>query len=255
MKKIIIPNLERQIDRRYAMFGMLIALGVTEHMIEFVPAYDAQQYATDPPEEGRHNVIEAMNKAGIEYPRIAPGRTVSALVWHWTWLTILKSIMELPENTLDKSRWWGHRQSVLVLIDDCFLRKSWAQIRGLEDICWDAYWKKRELGEPRIIQLLPYDYDKALIERQPLVTGHEMVHGLRGHGDPATILTADGAKILYDMMIADPWRDPEHHMRMLAEQEDQTGFYSVNSMNYAAELMEFHSNDPVFKSKRRYKDD
>ena len=226
IEKIIIPNLERCQERRWANRGALIEMGVPNALIEYFPARDCQDYVGRP--------AEAVAQAEREGWHINRHKARSYLEWpdsmrkwfcmRWTFVLIFKRIME------------EHSDGYFVfLVDDHRFCQPYEVLLGLlEYAVSDA--NTRSIS-PSIIQLHPWETpNEPLVERHAIDTddvyGSRIARGLRGSGDVALVLNKTGAAILFERMcVTGGSHSLEGQLWFMAKEPDQTGFYSILESN------------------------
>lgn len=226
IEKIIVPTLDRIPGRRYVNLGALVTMGVPHRLIEYFPARDGQAYVGN----GGRAVEEALKEGWKLSPRMAEGcshwsdaRSLKWFCMRWTFTMIFQQIMNMPSN-----------RYYMFLVDDCRLNRPFSEIHLLmKFIGRDC----RRLGKSAsIIQLDVFDLlDSPRIEREPLpsVPSKVLVRGLSGCGDRALILDNNGGRILYERMCetGGGW-NVEGQLWRMAQEEDQSGFYSIASPGF-----------------------
>lgn len=218
LEKILIPNLERRSDRRYCQIGAMTQNGISKRHYEFVKAHDAKDY------ESFNEIDAAMRADGITLQKLG-NHSMGSIAWYWTWMGMLRRIMGLERDNL----------YYMILIDDFHLKRPLTFYKTVVNICDRA----DDRQEPQIIALdcrcVTWRWAEKnsgeLIERESVMPEHEVVYGIRGTGDFATILNRIGAGRLFNLM-EDRADDPERHIWQLALKEDQTGLFSIRTPGY-----------------------
>ncbi len=231
LKRIIVPNLPRRTDRRYANLGALVTMGVPHNIIEYFPARDALDYVGQP-----DAAVDAALAEGFNMPsemesqyRTFPEEYLKYFCQRWTFTVILKVLSEDtdPHNL------------VMFLVDDFFLRRPFHELRYLLRIVNRD--RKRWNTRIKIVQL-----DRWTRFEHPYATPHPITvdwgcvnaligRGLGGLGDAALLLNSEGASILYNLMCK---TGGEHNLEgqlwTLSQRDitDQVGFYSIIPERY-----------------------
>ena len=236
IEKIIVPTLERRLDRRYINLGALVTMGVPCSLIEYFPARDGQAYEGD--------AARAVEEAQREGWRLSPEMAESysqqyvpgSLKWfcmRWTFTMIFQQIMNAPADTY-----------YMFLLDDFGLKRPFKEfLHLLRFVTSDA----KHLGSSAsIIQLDVWDLlDCPRVEREPIgsIASKVVVRGLSGAGDAGFILNNEGARILYERMCetGGAW-NMEGQIWRMAQEEDQSGFYSVAPPRYMIDIIPVSSS-------------
>ncbi len=226
IEKIIVPTLDRIPGRRYVNLGALVTMGVPHRLIEYFPARDGQAYVGD---AGRA-VEDALKEGWRLSPQMAEGYSkrpdAGPLKWfcmQWTFTMIFQQIMNAPSD-----------KYYMFLIDDFGLKRPYDEFQLMMGfIVRDG----KKLGKPAaIIQLDVFElFDCPRVEREPMpnIASKVVVRGLGGAGDGGLILDNKGARILFDRMCetGGQW-NLEGQLWQMAQEEDQSGFYSIVPPHY-----------------------
>lgn len=245
IERIIVPNLLRYPERRWANRGALIEMGVPNALIEYFPARDCHDFAGAPE--------RAVAEAKREGWKMNENKATSYLNWHqmvmlkvfctrWTFVLIFQKIMHIRSD--------GY---FIFMVDDSRFIQPYDIIVGIVDY---AISHGDALGvSPSIIQLHPWETpNEPFVNRTPIDTEHPIgrlvAHGLRGSGDAALIINRHGAQILYERMcITGGSHSLEGQLWLMAQEPDQSGFYSVlnpqllGGIHIPSTIMEFDGPD------------
>ncbi|MDE0298610.1 MAG: hypothetical protein OXN17_08265 [Candidatus Poribacteria bacterium] len=230
IEKIFVPTIKRIPARQYINLGALTAMGFPYQIIEYFPARDRHTYLGDAP--------RAVNEALKEGFKLDPGMvskyskhsdTIS-LKWfcmRWTFTMIFQKIMNIGTDG----------KYYKFLIDDFRPMRPFREFRQMMSFVDRDESNKSNSEEARIIVQLDVfeNFDVPRLEREPIpnVASKVLVRGLGGAGDGGLVMNKEGARILYDRMCetGGGW-NLEGQLWRMAQEEDQSGFYSVAPPHY-----------------------
>ena len=215
--EIFIPNLRRQPGRKFFLKGHMEARNVPSQLITWIEAIDAKHYKSN--KEVIKDYIDLFREPEDERLLKADKKY---LCWTITWAMILQRIIANPVD-----------RYCMILIDDFHFRYDWGIFqKNLNQVLDSDNFKV----PAKIIQVSSWDaYPGFLgrntyrVARQPISPHSEFVYGFRGYGDSCTIVNREGAQILLDCFLNEPWLVPEAHIFGLSQKENQDGFFSTRS--------------------------
>lgn len=206
--KVIVPNLDRRLDRWYACVGALRARRIPDNRIHRFSAHDGEAY---------NNAAEAQEESLKSFPnstylstKIEVGGIYDKhfYCWCWTWYEIMIEIANQSNDAIP----------VLFLVDDIMLHLDYRVICELVESVYD------ENTSFKILQLNTVTVSH---HNLPRINQKELTLGLRGNGDQSNIYSAEGARYLLALANNHGYTSPEHVTGVAANQECQTGCYST----------------------------
>ena len=173
---VTVLNLPHRIDRKNFMIGHLETVGVPLHIINFFPAKYGKDY------ENKESIREAMVADGFDFMKHEPMYQPNLAVWcyYWNWLVMLRKLMDV-------------QRTGMIILDDRLLTIDWDTLsETVAFLC-------RTYPPFRILQLGWVSLWKGERKRIEPLSGL-VARGIRSNGDYATVLSADGAKQLFDLL-------------------------------------------------------
>ena len=214
VRQVIIPNLTRRDDRKFAMLGHLLtpSINVPLDRICFFEAHDGQDY--DSPEA----VIEAAVADG--FPQFEAQFTKNDFgknrwATHWTYVACLREIANCPFQAMPE-----HALPYLFLVDDMRLQINFHQLEFVADLAMQLP------GPFYVMQLYSYRWPWDI---EPMTLGIDgfLQEGFGGRGDYGIVLTPEGAKILLEEHFKEPYDTLGTDFLKLSQPGTRrTGFYS-----------------------------
>ena len=177
IEKVFVLNIPHRTDRRYFMMGHLETKGVPQNQITFFEAKYGKDFDT-PGDVTDAAIIDGfpnfenfrdwgVNRAGRSY--------------YWNWCRMLREIMQTGEI-------------ILILLDDKMLNINWGHL----DSCVD--WLCKHHSPFRILQVgwaTLWKEDYGYVPGR-ILDGGFIAEGVRAHGDYATVLSPEGAQLLFN---------------------------------------------------------
>ena len=218
IREVLIPNLKRREDRKFAMIGHLLSpqIDVEEHHIRFFEAHDGQDY--DSPEA----VIEAAIADGFpQFEEQFAKNDFGQNRWatHWTYAACLREIANCPYQEMP-----GHSEYAeipyLFLVDDMRLLINFHQLEFVVDMAMQLP------GPFYVMQLYSYRWPWDI---EPMTLGIDgfLQEGFGGRGDYGIVLTPTGAQILLEEHFKEPYDTlGTDFLKLSRPGTRRTGFYS-----------------------------
>ena len=202
---VMLLNLARREDRYWFALGSLKTLKFPDNVIQRFITYDGLDYPD------KESVWEAAIADGFEYLSDFVPMTRATAAWVWSWRSALRLITEMDKT-------------VLLLIDDYTLKHGWTydRVRGLIDACVR---KEPDHGPFRLLQLAHTHRTDEVIKdlHEPYTT--MLARGLAGTANYATILNAEGAKLLLKIGQMEPLDYPAADFGKLTSRSDESDYY------------------------------
>ena len=200
---VMIMNLKRREDKYLFARGGLGVLGFWGDLVIRFIAHDGQDYPD----------IESVHKAAVadgfdhftDFIAVNKGNAA----WHWTFQSALRHITEIDKT-------------VLLLIDDYFPKAGWTFDR-LKALVGECHWHGHEHGSFRILQLLGSQTGDEITDYTPHTS--MLAKGLSGIQDCATVLNAEGAKLLLRQYKETPDLIPADVFNRIARRCDETEYF------------------------------
>ena len=202
----MILNLKRREDRYWFAFGGLKVLQFPDDRIIRFITHDGLDY------DSIESIKQRMIKDGFAYMQNFEPYSRSTAAWLWSWRCALRRIVEMD-------------QTVLLLIDDFMLKHGWTYQRtaGLVDACIR---KEADHGPFRLLQLCHSHRTDEVIKNLHEPYTSMLAKGLAGTVNYATILNAEGAKLLLKIAQMEPLDYPAADFGKLTSRSDDWIYYS-----------------------------
>ena len=204
-ERVIVINLPFREDRRHYMTGHLETVGVPAGCIDFFPAKYGGDY------ENSRAVQAAAEADGFPFLNRHPNndpRAKNHNAYNWTWAQILRNITQTA-------------MTALVILDDYLLRVDWSSL------CMCTVFLNRTQSEFKILQIGWQNLWEDDNIRIDLVSSF-VARGIRSYGDYATILNAEGAKLILERMEKRPSCNMERHFYNLSRfEKNKTGLFHM----------------------------
>ena len=221
IRNIIVPNLKRREDRKFAMLGHLLSpqIDVEQHHILFFEAHDGQDYDT------AQSVIDAAVADGFpqfaekfekyEFPK-------NRWATDWTYVSCLREIIECPyQDFPDKVEFAP--VPYLFLVDDMRLLINFRQLEFVVELAMQLP------GPFYALQLYSYSWPWDI---EPMTLGIDgfLQEGFGGRGDYGIVLTPEGANIFLDEHFKEPYDTlGTDFLKLSRPGMRRTGFYSCRT--------------------------
>ena len=199
IREILITNLKRREDRKYAMLGHLQTpkINADRHRIRFLQSHDGRDY------DSSESVVEAAVADGFDqFAEQLPKHDLEKTRWaqHWTWCSALREIAT-PPNLIAGGR--EPELPTLLLIDDMRLLINFCHLEFVVE-------QAMELPGPfHALQLYSYQLPWDSIPQTPSVDGF-LQEGVGGRGDYGTVLMVSGAEMLLEAHFSEPYDTPSY---------------------------------------------
>ena len=201
---VTVLNLPHRTDRKNFMIGHLETVGVPLHIINFFPAKYGKDY------KDSDEIKADMVADGFEFIKHVdlPYRTnLGSWCYYWNWLSILREFTN------------GVRASLLIL-DDRMLKIDWDTLTETVGLLYRSH------APFRMLQLGWTPLWKGQRKRIEPLSGL-VARGIRSNGDYATVFSNEGAKWMFDALIA-TYKSPEPFFFELSQPGvDNTGFFHM----------------------------
>lgn len=222
IRQILIPNLRRREDRKFAMLGHLLSpqINAEEHHIRFFEAHDGQDY------DSSESVVQAAVADGFPQFRekfLQYDFNKNRWATHWTFCACLREIANCPYAAAHRGNHDYIVQPYLLLIDDMRLLVDFRQLGFVTDMAM-------RLPAPfQVLQLFSYRWPW---DTEPMTLGIDgfLQDGFGGRGDYGTVITPTGAERLLEEHFKDPYDTLSTDFLKIARYgQIGHGFYSCRS--------------------------
>ena len=212
INEVLVLNLKRREDRKYAMIGHLCTHGidVPTDRLHFFPANDGQVYETV------DEVIEAAAADGFpHYKQIVREKphigAKSRIATDWSWCQVMRYIAQSHDSS----------RLVLFLYDDMRLKYDFYNLELVMQMLM-------ERPVPfYALQLYCYSWPWDPEPENYWLDGF-IQEGFGGRGDYGLVLSPDGAQRLLNFHFEDPFDTVNNDLAILSRfSERKIGFYSV----------------------------
>ena len=218
IREIVIPNLGRREDRRFAMLGHLMSpqIDASFSRIHFFKAHDGQNY------DSTESVVKAAITDGFpEFEEQFSKHDFGKNRWatHWTYCSCLRKIAECPFPAMRSSAEYTELP-YLFLVDDMRLKISFPHLEFVVDMAMQLP------GPFYAMQLYSYRWPWD-IEPMTLSIDGFLQEGFGGRGDYGIVLTPTGAKMLLEEHFKEPYDTlGTDFLKLSRLGTRRTGFYS-----------------------------